>query len=106
MAALVRVAPDYRTVIAAHVALQLMDRRCLRTPHDVERDGLMGVAAEAADLEIAVTGVEGRRPAQAMAAPVPCNRACACSIASTASQVGCLAGASVARSAAALTDEP
>jgi hypothetical protein len=42
-----------------------MDRRCLRAAHNVEGNGLMGIAAEAADLKIEVTRVErvtqGRR---------------------------------------------
>src|SRR5258707_976017 len=58
MAALVRMTPDLRAVFAAHVALEIVDRCCLRPAHDVERDGLMRVAAQAADLEIAVTCVE------------------------------------------------
>ena len=48
MAALVGIPPNLRTVPAAHVAFQLMDRRGLWSPHDVERDGLVRVAAEAA----------------------------------------------------------
>ena len=55
MAALVGIAPDLRAVLAAHVAFQFMDRRCLRSPHDVEGDGLMRVAAKASDFEIADT---------------------------------------------------
>jgi len=35
-----------------------MDRRRLRSPHDVERDGLVRVAAKAFDFEIAKPGVE------------------------------------------------
>jgi hypothetical protein len=35
-----------------------MDGRGLRPAHDVEGDGLIGVAAEAADFEIAVSGIE------------------------------------------------
>ena len=35
-----------------------MDRRCLRSPHDVERDGLVRVAAKAFDFEIAEPGVD------------------------------------------------
>jgi len=58
MAALVRIAANLRTVPAPHVALQFMDRRGLRSPHDVEGDNLMGVAAEAADFEIAVSRIE------------------------------------------------
>ena len=37
----------------AHVALQFMDWRCLRSPHDVEGNGLVGVAAKAFHFEIA-----------------------------------------------------
>jgi hypothetical protein len=29
-----------------------MDRRCLRSPHDVEGNGLVRVAAKAADFEV------------------------------------------------------
>ena len=36
-----------------------MDRRRLRPAHDVERDGLMGVAAETTDLQIEVARIEG-----------------------------------------------
>ena len=58
MAPLVRIAGHLRAVLASHVALQLMDRRCLRAAHDVERDRLMRVTAETADLEIDVAGIE------------------------------------------------
>jgi hypothetical protein len=44
-----------------HVTLKLMDRRCLRSAHDVEGDGLVPVAAEASDFEISVAGIERRR---------------------------------------------
>ena len=54
MAALVRIAAHFRAVLAPHVAFQLMDWRRLGPPHDVEGDGLMGIAAEAADFEIGV----------------------------------------------------
>jgi hypothetical protein len=36
-----------------------MDRRRLRSPHDVQRDGLMRVAARAADLKISTPGIQG-----------------------------------------------
>jgi hypothetical protein len=55
---LVRIAPDLRAVLAAHVPLQFVDRRRLRSTDNVERDRRMGVAAEAPDLKVAVTGVE------------------------------------------------
>jgi len=58
MAALARIAAHLRAVLAPHVALQFMDRRCLRSPYDVEGHGLIGVAAEATDFEIAVPGIE------------------------------------------------
>src|ERR1700736_3555843 len=58
MAPLVRIAAPLRAVLAAHVAFQLMDWRRLWPPHDVERDCLMCVAAEAFHFEIEVTGVE------------------------------------------------
>jgi hypothetical protein len=45
MAALVRIAPDFGALAAAHVAFQFMDRHCFRSPHDVEGNGLVGVAA-------------------------------------------------------------
>ena len=35
-----------------------MDRRCLRSSHDVQRDRLVGIAPEAFDFEIEVTGIE------------------------------------------------
>ena len=59
MAPLVGIAPNFGTVLAPHVPLQLMDRRRLRSPHDVEGNCLVRVAAEAADFKIAVTGIKG-----------------------------------------------
>jgi len=58
MTALVGIAPNLRAVPASHVALKLVDGRGLGPSHDVERDGLVRVAAEAADFEIEVTGIE------------------------------------------------
>ena len=58
MAALEGIAANLRTVLAAHVAFQFMDRCRLRPPHDVERDGLVRVAAKAADFEVEVARVE------------------------------------------------
>src|SRR5215469_10919182 len=58
MAALVRISAHFRTILAAQVALQLVDRRRLRPPHDGERYGLVRVAAEAANFEIGVVRVE------------------------------------------------
>jgi hypothetical protein len=54
MAALVGIAANLGAISASHVALELMNRRRLRPAHDVERDRLVRVTAEAADLEIAV----------------------------------------------------
>src|SRR5271166_2357289 len=59
VAALVRIAANLRAVLAPHVALQLVDRRCLRSPHDVEGNGLVRVAAKATDLKIEVARIEG-----------------------------------------------
>jgi hypothetical protein len=59
MTPLVGIAANLRTVSASHVALKFMDRGGLWPSHDVERDGLMRVAAEAADFEIEVTCIEG-----------------------------------------------
>src|SRR5258705_9577589 len=53
MTALVRIAANLRAVLAPHVAFQFMNRRCLRSPHDVERYRLMRVAAKAFHFEIA-----------------------------------------------------
>src|SRR4029077_10041846 len=58
MAALVRIAAHLGAVFAAHVAFQFMNRRGLWSPHDVQRHGLVGVAAKAADFEISEASVE------------------------------------------------
>ena len=58
MAALVGIASNLRPILAAHVPFQFMDRRGFRSPHDVQGDGLMRVAAEASDFEIAVSRIE------------------------------------------------
>jgi hypothetical protein len=58
MAALVWIAADLGAILALHVSLQLMDRRRLRSPHDVEGNGLVCVAAKAFHFEVAVPGVE------------------------------------------------
>jgi hypothetical protein len=77
MAPLVGIASNFRTVLAAHVAFEFMDWRRLRSPHDVEGNGLMRVAAEAFHFEITITRVESIRRARAMAVPDPESRACA-----------------------------
>jgi hypothetical protein len=60
MASLVGIAPDLQVTLAAHIALQLMDGRRLRPPHGIQRDGLMRVAAQAFDFEIATARHESR----------------------------------------------
>ena len=62
MAALVGIAPDYGALAAAHVALQFMDRRRLRSAHDVEGNRLVRVAAKAFHIEIAKPGVDRVAP--------------------------------------------
>jgi hypothetical protein len=58
MAAFVGIAPDFGALVAAHVAFEFMDRRCLLSPHDVEGNGLMRVAAKTFHFEIAKPGVD------------------------------------------------
>ena len=55
MAPLVGIAPNFGALAATHIAFEFMDRRCLRSPHDVEGNGLMRVAAKAFHFEIAQT---------------------------------------------------
>ena len=50
MAALVRIAPTYEQSL--HLAFQFVDRRCFRSPYDVEGHGLMRVATKAFDFEV------------------------------------------------------
>jgi hypothetical protein len=57
MASLVGIATNPRAILAAHASLQLMYRGRLRPANDVERDGRVCVAAEAADFEVAITGI-------------------------------------------------
>ena len=49
----------------AHVAFQFVDRRRLSPAYNIERDGLVVVAAEAFDFEVKLAGVQGvaKRPA-------------------------------------------
>ena len=58
MIALVRVALLAGAAFAPHVALELVDRRPLRPPDDIQCDSLVGLAAEALHLEVSVAGVE------------------------------------------------
>jgi hypothetical protein len=59
MASLERATLQLRTALAPHVSLQLVDRGRLRSSNNIERDGLVGVAAQTTDLKIAITRVEG-----------------------------------------------
>jgi len=58
MAPLVRPPLKPRAILAPHVAFEFMDRRGLRAAHDVQRNSLMRVAAQAFDFEIAEPGVD------------------------------------------------
>jgi len=58
MAALVGIASNLRAVLAAHVPLQFVDWRCLWPADDVQRYCLVGIAAEAADLKVEISGVQ------------------------------------------------
>lgn len=68
-----------RTILAPHVALQLVDRRRLWPPDDVQRNGLVRVAPQAFDFKIAKAGIDRvtqrgrwlRRPLKAEHAFVP-----------------------------------
>ena len=55
MATLVRIAAHLRANLASHVALKLIDRRRLRSAHDVECDGLIGIATKTSDFTVKVT---------------------------------------------------
>jgi hypothetical protein len=58
MAPLVGITPNLRAVLAAHVTFQFVDGRCLRPADDVQRHGLVSVAAEAADLKLEKSRVQ------------------------------------------------
>jgi hypothetical protein len=45
-------------VAATHIALQLVDRHPLPAAHDVERDRLVGVTAQAFDLKVEIAGID------------------------------------------------
>jgi len=80
VAAFVRIALQPRAVAAPHVALELVNRHRLGAPDDVERDRLVGIAANATNLEINVPCIERvadrrrqlRWPLQPEHAFVPC----------------------------------
>ena len=63
MAALIGIAANLRAILAAQVSLQFVDRRRFRPRNDVQRHGLVGVAAEAADLEVEIPAVAPLRAA-------------------------------------------
>ena len=58
MAALVGIAPNRAAIRATQASLQFMDRCRLWSADDVERDGLVRVAPEAADLKISIVGIQ------------------------------------------------
>ena len=58
MTALVWMAPNLAAILTAQAALQFVDRRRLGSSDYVEGYGLMGIAAEATNLQIPVTGIE------------------------------------------------
>ena len=58
MTVLIRVALLAGVALAPHVAVEFVDRRPLRPPDDIQRDSLVGLAAEALHLEVSVSGVE------------------------------------------------
>lgn len=58
MTALIRLALLAGAALAPHVALEFVDRRPLRPPDDIQRDRLVGLAAEALHLEVSAGGVE------------------------------------------------
>jgi hypothetical protein len=50
---------DQRTILATHIAFQFVDGRGLGPPYDIQRDGLMGIAAQASNLQVAKIRVQG-----------------------------------------------
>jgi hypothetical protein len=58
MAPLIGIAPNFGALAATHIAFEFMDRRCLRSPHDVEGNGLMRVAAKAFHFEMAIAFID------------------------------------------------
>src|ERR1700761_7740667 len=59
VASFVRIASYFRTVLAPHVSLKLIDRRRLWPADHIERNGLMRVATKAANFEIEIPSVQG-----------------------------------------------
>jgi hypothetical protein len=58
MAPPVRITSNLRTVPTPHVALELVDRRRFGSADDIERYGLAGIAAKAADFKVAVASIQ------------------------------------------------
>jgi len=58
MAALVGIAPNLGTILAAHVAFQFVDGGRFRPAYDIQRHGLVSVTAQAADLKVEIPCVE------------------------------------------------
>jgi hypothetical protein len=56
--ALVGISPDLRVPCSACNAPKFVNGRCLRSAHDVQRYGLMGIAAKAADLKVEISRVQ------------------------------------------------
>jgi hypothetical protein len=52
------IAANLRAILAAHIPLQLVYGSRLRPADDVQSPRLMGVAAEAADLEVEISGIQ------------------------------------------------
>jgi hypothetical protein len=59
MAALIGIAPNLRTILAAHVALQIVDGGSLRSTDNIQHYRLVRVAAEATDLQVEIPRVQG-----------------------------------------------
>jgi hypothetical protein len=104
MTALIGIAGHLRAVFASHIALQLVDRRRLLPAHDVERNSLMSVAAETADLKIDVPALSAS-PSVGDGCAGPLKSSMRLVQASQASLSASLR-ASAARSAATRTEVP
>jgi len=59
MAPLVGISANAGAILAAHVALQFVDWCGFRPADDIECDRLVGIAAKAADLKVAIASVQG-----------------------------------------------
>jgi hypothetical protein len=59
VATLVGISSNLRTILAAHVAFQFVDRGRFRSANDVQGHGLVRIAAKTANLKIEVSGVQG-----------------------------------------------